>query len=98
MGTTRMVTKKKRAPRQEPTEATPTQVETLIRVDKLRLKLGRTPTQAEIAEALGYADRTGPRKPMRALAKLGLVVYTARVVESHWELTPAGRKLIDRAK
>ena len=83
----------KKQPRSHvPTEATALQLEVLAGLHRLTRKLGRSPTTEQLAEHLGYADRTGAIKPLRALERLGLVVPIHVPVLRGYNLTAAGRK------
>jgi hypothetical protein len=75
-----------------PAEATAAQIEMLAGLHRLTRELGTAPTQQELADHLGYADRTGVIKPLRALVRLGLIVPVERVVLRGHRLTPAGLK------
>ena len=75
-----------------PAEATAAQLTMLATLHRLTTKLGRSPTLQQLADALGYADHTGTRKPLLALKRLGLVVPIEVVVLRGYSLTAAGRK------
>lgn len=79
-----------------PQQATATQLLVLAGLHALAQKLRRPPSNQELADHLGYATPVGVIKPLRALARLGLIapVEKVQVVKLGFALTPAGRKLL----
>jgi hypothetical protein len=75
-----------------PAQPTATQLEVLQALHRLTAKLGRSPTIEQLSAHLGYADRTGSLKPLRALARLGLIVPIEVLILRGYGLTAAGRK------
>jgi DNA-binding MarR family transcriptional regulator len=72
---------------------TAAQLQVLQVIRRLQRKLGRSPSQRELADALGYANKSGVSQMLARLETANLVVRT-RIEIVSLEFTPRGKMFL----
>jgi DNA-binding MarR family transcriptional regulator len=72
---------------------TAAQLQVLQVIRRMQKKLGRSPSQKELADALGYANKSGVSQMLARLETANLVVRT-RIEIVSLEFTPRGKMFL----